>query len=121
MIHILCFSLETFKHQSNLLSRFRIMDYDGYDEFTITALRSKADERGLPVTGLKMDLISRLQHDDRRKKNHTLFSGSFKDCGKFLSTITSGIFGIKSLWNLPLDVGSRNNFYLSRNDRTKCL
>ena len=57
------------------------MDYDDYDEFTITALRSKADERGLPVTGLKVDLIARLQDDDRRKYNNRLHSGAFKDRG----------------------------------------
>jgi hypothetical protein len=57
------------------------MDYDDYDEFTITALRSKADERGLPVTGLKVDLIARLQDDDRRKYNNRLHNGAFKDHG----------------------------------------
>jgi hypothetical protein len=66
-----------------------------YDEFTTRALQSKLEERRLPVTGIKIELIARLQDDDRRKANHTLFSGAFKDSGMYYGVLKRLSLGSK--------------------------
>ena len=39
-----------------------------YDVFTVPQLKEKLRERGLKVSGVKAELITRLEEDDRPKK-----------------------------------------------------